>query len=749
MTASSIQHHVHTTTNMVTTDVRKPGHSDDALGPPPSLVPTNQCGPPNPLCAIQNSAPENMASGGVPNPFAMAPPASFPSTTPAQDTPTNINWSTQPSAPAPSTAANASIPVPNPFQPTKTAATQNGTGVVIASSGIRIAAPTSFSAGTTRAAPSAMAGSPTVRPTNAQGFPASNSVGESSPDGGGGGLNQRRQKRLERNRESARLSRRRRKQYLEVLEERVNNLSFEMDKGRREHVMTAVETLREKRENALRSIHSSNLSPLEGGLGRASKELRVASTFQTLQLFSLSLPPQTKFLLWLTLQNDSYFRGGRAASERLSAARIGERMFSNGNDRVPPAHGMWPLFCNEVGLSYDQEEKVRTFQRNLLLNHDSWLQRHTAAASGRLAWSSHDCVQSLTSAVDVRQKNVLGALDPNQKVNFLAWTSKNKDKISQWAAERKAKKSTENDDGFKISDDQHEAANLYILNHRLQKIKISLPKPETLVPGSQLKKLSRRPLFESLGNALAQDKKEEAGLSRASSSGSLKRSASELSVASGGDEERAQSQIAPADAEKAANATIDRVLGFVRSIIPEPTPIPAAPASEQKAMFSMPPPPCKPPTMRTMTNVPSPVLSTLGNGPQQMLTLDNTIPGPEIPQPTPVYSTPIPPAPLPHTTYTHAPMHLGDPTMQPQVVAVAPPLLPPPQMQTTPIAPVLHHQHVVAQPPIPAFLPPHLNVVPEEGYLPGNGAAGVDFLFDLREEDWAIGEGFEDMDTTT
>jgi hypothetical protein len=32
-------------------------------------------------------------------------------------------------------------------------------------------------------------------------------------------------------------------------------------------------------------------------------------------------------------------------------------------------------------------------------------------------------------------------------------------------------------------------------------------------------------------------------------------------------------------------------------------------------------------------------------------------------------------------------------------------------------------------------------VVPEEGFLPGN--AGDDFLFDLAEEDWAIGEGFE------
>jgi len=33
--------------------------------------------------------------------------------------------------------------------------------------------------------------------------------------------------------------------------------------------------------------------------------------------------------MWLTLQNDEYFRGGWAPSERLSAARIGERVRIN------------------------------------------------------------------------------------------------------------------------------------------------------------------------------------------------------------------------------------------------------------------------------------------------------------------------------------------------------------------------------------------------------------------------------------
>ena len=154
---------------------------------------------------------------------------------------------------------------------------------------------------------------------------------------GGGPLNHRRQKRLERNRESARLSRRRRKQYLEVLEDRVTLLSVEMDKGRRQHVTNAVDDIKAKRLAALTSepITSMTLPTLANNLSRASTELRVAATFQMQQQFSLSLPSHSRFLLWLTLQNDIYFRGGRASSERLSAARIGERV---SNHYLIPCH---------------------------------------------------------------------------------------------------------------------------------------------------------------------------------------------------------------------------------------------------------------------------------------------------------------------------------------------------------------------------------------------------------------------------
>eukprot|EP00980_Cylindrotheca_fusiformis_P013090 scaffold3281_cov129-Cylindrotheca_fusiformis.AAC.9 len=143
----------------------------------------------------------------------------------------------------------------------------------------------------------------------------------------GNSVTARRQKRLERNRESARLSRRRRKQYLEVLEDRVTQLSIETDQGRRDHAARAVQTIMEKRQNIVgNNPVPSILAKLDVALNRTSSELMVLSTFHMQQLKSLSLPPHSKFVLWLTLQGDTYYRGGRASSERLSAARIGERV---------------------------------------------------------------------------------------------------------------------------------------------------------------------------------------------------------------------------------------------------------------------------------------------------------------------------------------------------------------------------------------------------------------------------------------
>ncbi|KAI2507254.1 bZIP transcription factor [Fragilaria crotonensis] len=624
---------------------------------------------------------------------------------------------------------SAPVPVPNPFQPISHAH-MNAPSPATAPSGIRLPAHSSSMAngagsGMTMSAPQPMPPYGHDSGNNENAKPGDGSADNSPETTTKGGLNNRRQKRLERNRESARLSRRRRKQYLEVLEERVKNLSVEMDKGRRQHVTESVNTLLHMKRHAL-ADPSANLTNVENVSN--CPELRVAATFLTQQLSSLSVPPHIKFLLWLSMQNDSFFRGGRASSERLSAARIGERMLSSGNDRVPPAHGMWPLFCNEVGLSYDQEERVRAFQKSLLLSSEGWLQRHSASSSTLLMQSNHDAVQALAHTVGQRQKSVVNDnLTADQKRKFLSWADQNAARIAKASKGTESTAPVDGTDGYKLSEEHHDAANMYILNHRFQNIANSLAKPDLLVNKATLRRFARRPSFESLGSCMAMERKEEEGLSREcsfASTGSLKRSASELSVA---DEERAQIHcIPPEEAEATVKPAIEAALGFVKQLIPVPPTPPAMISSAVQPGFSMPPPPPK----SNQHFVPAPAVS------QQHVQCP--MPAPVDHNVQPMYSsTMMPPHYSPHQAMSqpapapeyqrHQPHHSQQQEQQQQ-------------FQGQPV----YASQSARYPIMPSFLPPHLNVVPEDGFLPsGNGAE--DFLFELAEEDWAIGEGFDDV----
>lgn len=555
-------------------------------------------------------------------------------------------------------------------------------------------------------------------------------------------VNARRQKRLERNRESARLSRRRRKQYLEVLEDRVTQLSMENDKGRRAHVAKGVETIQRKRRDTLEAADKSEgerVYLLDTALSRANAELRLATTFKTQQLRSFSLPAHSKFYLWLTLQSDQYFRGGRAASERLSAARIGERMLNSGTDKVPPAQSMWPLFCNEVGLSYDQEERVRSMQRTLLQNHESWLQRHTAHAADSVMTSAHDSTQAITVKLGQKERSMLSVLSNSQRLKFLSWAERNRDRISRIMTNNQTTKSDEEGE-YKISKDHHTAANLYVLNHKLQQILNKIPRARSQVTGAEMKKLSRRPSFESLGRAGEKSLKDDGGPmmneSSFNSSGSLKASSSTVSM---DEQDRMQvQQISAEEAEASAAPTVDQHLGFVKAIIP-PIPAPEYVIHDASALVLRIPSPTQ--VTSTPIHVPVPVPAPAPSQPVQVYSYMQA--------PTPLHApTPIQPSHVP----IHVPMHQG-PVPSPlygQAPVPSPLYMPGPMpgpMQTPETDVTMRTSHPGEHVRKSSFLPPHLNVVPEEMF-PSDAAD--DFLIGLvggGAEDWAIGEGI-DMDTS-
>ena len=297
-------------------------------------------------------------------------------------------------------------------------------------------------------------------------------------------------------------------------------------------------------------------------------------------------------------------------------------------------------------------------------------------------------MQAVSSSIDDRERSIISVLSEEQRLKLLQWAASNKQRLASLK-----RRNVEEHDGFTVSPNNHQAANLYIINHRLQKALNKLATPPALIVGSSVRRLSRRPSFESLGNSSGNLKDEGRALSREgsfASSGSLKRSASELDL--DGDRPHGQS-VSPEAAEAAAQPTINAALGFVKGIMP----LRPQPHAETVSSFAMPPLKPTPPIGESMAS----------KHPYHQIQLQQM----EAPQPV-----------------------LSQHTGAPQPVLSAP---------------------VAFQPPAPAqqqsvssFLPHPLNAVPEEdGYLAQQGSDPADdFLFELAEEDWAIGEGFE-MDT--
>ena len=154
-------------------------------------------------------------------------------------------------------------------------------------------------------------------------------------------------------------------------------------------------------------------------------------------------------------------------------------MLQNGIDRAPPSGDMWPLFCHDVGLSYDQEEKIRAHQRALLMESGPWLHRHTAAAADATIEGATRAVNSAAEMTQGKERSALDVLTIEQRAKFHAWAASRKDRIERLAKARARAASSmlqTNDQfeqggtGLQTSPDRCDAANLYIVNDRINRV---------------------------------------------------------------------------------------------------------------------------------------------------------------------------------------------------------------------------------------------------------------------------------------
>lgn len=198
---------------------------------------------------------------------------------------------------------------------------------------------------------------------------------------------EKRARRLARNRESARQSRRRKKERLATLEKQVTSLFSQVETQRREKIMEMEQQLQARRVEGLNSLTGrQDLEELLQETGPNSVVRERVASFQYEKLRQLLLPRHHEFLLWLTLQEDAFFNKAKNSKAnlannkagRVSSKQIGEELTNEAknsrkqnieedDDKVSSAANdverMWPLLCFELLVSVDQEERLAQTQR--------------------------------------------------------------------------------------------------------------------------------------------------------------------------------------------------------------------------------------------------------------------------------------------------------------------------------------------------------------------------------------------------
>ena len=319
---------------------------------------------------------------------------------------------------------------------------------------------------------------------------------------------------------------------------------------------------------------------------------------------------------------------------------------------------MWPLTCHEIGLSYDQEERIRTTQRATLANPETWINRHTALATKSVVGSVHDAVGEAQVAAKRRETNFMDILTPEQRVKFMTWSSRKGDVLRRLGennlVEAAGRREGCGDEDYSTSPDRHVAANLYIIDHLLSKVKQRASHTnaqamgQTMVLNSfvnihptKLKKLSRRPSLETL-HGLDDKHDSDGGNSKLSreksfpSSGSLKRSLNDMtlsadhatSMVTSGSSSSLNS-VTPESAQMAGQTAAMSVLKDVMKIVPknawycppaqQPLDVPSQPHTQ--------PPQARKPKSRAKKD------NTKYNPPAQQHVASDDI---DIPMPTPV-----------------------------------------------------------------------------------------------------------------
>eukprot|EP00526_Cylindrotheca_closterium_P005875 CAMPEP_0113618662 /NCGR_PEP_ID=MMETSP0017_2-20120614/9457_1 /TAXON_ID=2856 /ORGANISM="Cylindrotheca closterium" /LENGTH=572 /DNA_ID=CAMNT_0000528187 /DNA_START=84 /DNA_END=1802 /DNA_ORIENTATION=- /assembly_acc=CAM_ASM_000147 len=270
---------------------------------------------------------------------------------------------------------------------------------------------------------------------------------------------EKRAKRLERNRESARRSRRKKKERLSSLEEKVSNLYQRIETERRRQIISMDDAFEDALADsvaAMRTIvghtaeqeQQAKLAHFLQSTGMNSKVRRSVLDFQYTTLKQTILPPYHKFVLWMTLHPERFFTHARESHVtqdtkkvrpppgKLSSKQVGEELTNSdkGEKASPAAQAvdetrMWPLFCFELSVSVDQEEKMVYTSKKVRQLQFINEQRSQMETATKMASNLKEAMMYQSHAASVRSaKTLTGILTPQQTLKYKEWMGSNRDR---------------------------------------------------------------------------------------------------------------------------------------------------------------------------------------------------------------------------------------------------------------------------------------------------------------------------------
>ncbi|KAL4154844.1 hypothetical protein PRNP1_006958 [Phytophthora ramorum] len=265
---------------------------------------------------------------------------------------------------------------------------------------------------------------------------------ETSSNAGGLDTDEKRQRRLARNRESARQSRRRKKQYLELLEEKVSQLTESIDATRASHLERADEALNQVRSDILKNLTEDMKSGgseetvqekirqgimlIQERFGPNSVERLAVKDYNFRQLDNLLLPPYCRFLLWLSIQEETFFEEANGVTKNAGDAPEKKKA-----PVMVKKDTLWSTLTSDLALTYEQDEKLKALYKTGEVKSSKLERRRVALAVTYLS-KLKKSLEQRSEAVQRQTEMLHSILTPEQSLTYLRWVDANQDRLPNY-----------------------------------------------------------------------------------------------------------------------------------------------------------------------------------------------------------------------------------------------------------------------------------------------------------------------------